>query len=119
LKLIIAGSRDFQDYWALERAVLDFLKRHRKGKDPVQVISGCARGADKLGEKFAERFGLETVLKPADWKKHGKAAGMIRNKEMAQIASHAILFWDGVSRGTRGMLEIAEGMNLTTEVVRI
>lgn len=119
MRIIIAGSRNFQDYWALERAVLSFLQQHRKGGEPVEVISGCARGVDKLGERFAKRFNLSLIRMPADWKRYGKAAGMVRNKSMAEEASHAILFWDGISKGTRNMAEIARKMNLVTEIIRI
>lgn len=119
LKLIIAGSRNFQDYWVLERNVLCFLQRHRMDGEPVEVISGCAKGADKLGEKFAKRFDLSLIRMPADWKRYGKAAGMIRNKAMAEDATHVILFWDGISSGTRNMAELAKKMNLVTEIIRI
>lgn len=87
--------------------------------EPVEVISGCAKGADKLGEKFAKRFDLSLIRMPADWKRYGKAAGMIRNKAMAEDATHVILFWDGISSGTRNMAELAKKMNLVTEIIRI
>jgi hypothetical protein len=117
MKLIIAGSRDFNNYELLETRVLSFIKKYRQDDEPVEIISGGARGADKLGEKFADRFGLTKHLMPAEWNKYGKAAGFRRNKEMANIATHCILFWDGQSKGTKNMYSLAVGKNLVLEQV--
>lgn len=118
MKLIIAGSRDFKDYNLIEQKVLGFIKRHRTENESVEIISGRARGADSLGEKFADKFGLKKHLMPAEWNKYGKAAGFRRNGEMAKIATHCILFWDGESRGTENMTEIAKKNGLIFEVVK-
>lgn len=118
MKLIIAGSRSFQDYSRLEKTTLLFLKKYKQPGEEVEIISGRAKGADRLGERFADRFGLRVIQMPADWSKYGRAAGMIRNKAMSDIATHALLFWDGTSSGTQGMKKIAES-KLVTEVVYI
>lgn len=119
MKLIIAGSRDFKDYDFLEQRVLSFIKRHRVDKEPVEIVSGGARGADRLGEKFAKKFSLVVHRMPAEWDKHGRAAGHIRNGEMAEIATHCIVFWDGRSRGTQDMRLKAMTKKLVLEEVRI
>lgn len=119
MRLIIAGSRDFSDYTLLEREVLRFLKRHRKDKEKVEIVSGQARGADRLGERFADRFGLEKILMPADWDKHGKKAGFLRNEEMGKVATHSIVFWDGVSNGSVHMIGVAKRNGLTHETVKV
>jgi hypothetical protein len=73
-----------------------------------------ASGADSLGVKFANESGLYLIRCAADWDTYKKAAGMIRNKQMADIATangaNGILlaFWDGKSRGTKNMIELAE-----------
>lgn len=118
MKLIIAGSRNFTDYERLEKEVIKFLKYNREYQgEPIEIISGCARGADKLGIQFGEKFGLEIHKMPADWNAHGKAAGHIRNREMAKIGTHCICFWDGKSSGTKGMIELAKKKNLKHEVI--
>jgi hypothetical protein len=119
MRLIIAGSRGFTDFDLLEQESLRFIKAHRRDKEPIEIISGCATGADKLGERFADKYGLRVHLKPANWSEYGKSAGMIRNQEMANIATHALLFWDGESRGTEGMAKIAKRAKLTLEIVDI
>lgn len=84
----------------------------------VIIVSGHASGADSLGEKFAMDHNLQCELHPADWDKHGKAAGPIQNAEMAEVADALIAFWDGQSRGTRSMIDLAKRKGLQVVVVR-
>ena len=98
LRLIVAGGRDFTDYAVLCRVLQDWLARHAVG--PVIIISGHARGADTLGERFAREQGHGLEIYPADWESFGKRAGFIRNSRMVAIADAAVAFWDGASHGT-------------------
>ena len=66
------------------------------------------RLADTLGKRYAEEHDIPVMSFPADWNKYKKAAGYIRNQEMAQHADALVAFWDGQSRGTKNMIEIAE-----------
>ena len=72
------------------------------------VISGGARGADSLGERWANENKKELLRFPADWGKYGRAAGHIRNAEMAKNADALIAIWDGESRGTKDMINKAK-----------
>lgn len=114
IKVIIAGSRNFYDYNIVENTVVSYFMSRGILKENVEIISGGARGADSLGEQLADSYGLKLTVFPAQWDTYGKAAGMIRNKEMADYAvkdsDKAILFafWDGQSRGTKGMIDIAK-----------
>lgn len=101
-KVCIAGGRNFEDYGTLERVVAHVLADI---PEPVTIVSGRSRGADSLGERYAIQHGLPTLLFPADWKLHGRAAGPIRNEQMAEAASMLVAFWDGQSRGTKNMIE--------------
>jgi len=91
--------------------------------DLTVIISGTARGADQLGEKFADEMGLEIRRFPADWNQYGKRAGVIRNEQMARYAGEygnqgvLIAFWDGKSKGTRWMIELAKQYGLKAYVV--
>jgi len=85
--------------------------------DIEQVVSGTARGADRVGEQFAERFGIELKRFPADWKRWGKSAGAIRNAEMAEYADALIAFWDGESKGTQHMIKVATKKGLEVSVI--
>lgn len=115
IKLIIAGGRDFTDYSALNNAFLEFMPPC--GSQKITIISGMARGADKLGLAIAKDYGLETIKMPADWDTYGKSAGHIRNNEMAQIGTHLLVAWDGKSRGTKGMIKAARKHNLIVKVI--
>ena len=114
IKVIIAGSRNFYNYDIVEDTVVSYFMSRGILKENVEIISGGARGADSLGEQLADSYGLKLTVFPAQWNTYGKAAGMIRNKEMADYAikdsDKAILFafWDGQSRGTKGMIDIAK-----------
>ncbi len=68
-----------------------------------EVVSGGAIGVDLSGENFANIFGFKLKKFPADWETHGKAAGPIRNKQMAEYADALLLIWDGKSKGSTNM----------------
>lgn len=71
-------------------------------------MSGNAHGADFLAEKVWESLGWPIEKHPADWDKNGRAAGHIRNAEMANLgADVCVAFPLGESKGTRGMMKIA------------
>ena len=124
LRIIIAGSRDFNDYELLKKEVLNILKQNNRPKDNVKIISGTARGADTLGERFAEEFGLEVKRFPADWDGLGKRAGYVRNSEMAKYSVQddndgmLIAFWDGTSKGTKNMIDLANKYGLEVHVAK-
>lgn len=104
-KVIIAGGRDFENYNQLKEACDFYLQNKRK--EGVEIVSGGANGADKLGERYAKERGYPIKEFPADWTKYHKAAGPIRNRHMAEYANALIAFWDGGSRGTKNMIEEA------------
>ncbi len=108
-KVIIAGTRTFDDYEAL-KAYADY--KLGQIKEDIEIISGGATGADALGERYAKEKGYTIKRFPADWNRYGKKAGPLRNKQMADYADALIVFWDGSSRGTKNMLEIAREQGL-------
>lgn len=111
-KVIIAGGRDFKDWSLFMDSVLPLLY-----SNDVQIFCGGATGADHLGEVFATEKGLSIKYFRPEWKKHGKAAGPIRNADMAKEADVLILFWDGVSKGSRSMLEQAVRNKVETHII--
>ncbi len=76
-------------------------------------------GADALGERWAKENDIPVKVFPANWDKHGKAAGPIRNKQMAAYGEMLIAFWDGKSSGTGNMISLAEPYNLKYTVIDI
>lgn len=124
IRIIIAGSRNFSDYQLLRKEVLAFVRKHHIHRKIVKIISGMAKGADILGEQFAEEFNLEIKRFPADWDVLGKRAGYVRNEEMTKYAIEngnrgvLIAFWDGKSKGTKHMIDLAEKNDLYVHIVR-
>lgn len=112
MKVIIAGGREFNNY-ALLKNTLDKLL-----KEDFDVVSGKARGADSCGERYAIHHGKRVHEFPADWDTYGKRAGYLRNAEMADFADILVAFWDGVSRGTKHMINLAKKKGLKVYVVR-
>ncbi len=101
MKLIIAGSRTLNPD---PKAIYDFLYYlHECPALIEQVVSGGATGVDNSAEYFANEYNLDIKIFPADWNTHGKAAGPIRNKQMAEYADALLLIWDGESRGSANM----------------
>lgn len=119
-RIIVAGSRNFTDYPVVEKVLQDYLKTYPW---EVEMISGTAKGADLLGERFASTYGYKIVRFPANWNSYGKSAGPIRNKEMAEYAAkeYGVLFafWDGASRGTKSMIEFAKQFGLEIHIIPI
>lgn len=108
-KVIIAGSRDFTDYNFLRDKCDRILSNI---KDEIWILSGCAKGADNLGEKYAQERGYYLAEFPADWDLHGRKAGVLRNQEMADEADALIVFIKNQSRGSLDMLRRAEKRGL-------
>lgn len=123
LRVIIAGSRDFNDYELLKKSAIEIITKKTMLPDLTRIISGCARGADTLGERFANEMGLEISRFIPDWDGLGKRAGYVRNAEMAKFAVEdgndgmLIAFWDGKSRGTKHMIDLAKRYGLEVHVV--
>ena len=114
-RVIIAGSRSFNNYALLREHCLSVLQEKMK-THRVIIVSGHARGADSLGERFANELGFPFELHPAKWRLLDKAAGMVRNAEMAKCSDALIAFWDGESRGTRHMINFARKRGLDISV---
>lgn len=106
MKVIIAGSRTVTDLAIIETAI-------RKADFPItEVVSGGARGVDTLGEEYAKKNGIPIKRFPANWDKYGKSAGYKRNVQMAEYADALIAVWDGESRGTMHMINIARDLGI-------
>ncbi|MBQ8218482.1 MAG: DUF2493 domain-containing protein [Bacilli bacterium] len=122
MKVIVAGSRNFNNFEVLESSLMKIFKEKQLHRKDVEIVSGTARGADKLGEIFADKYGLKLSRFPADWDNYGKKAGYLRNVDMAKYAKDdgmLIAFWDGQSRGTKHMIDIAKDNLLEVYVISI
>ena len=116
-RVIIAGTRTFSDYELL-RTTCNNLLSEKQWTHTVVVISGTARGADQMGERYARERGFQLRRFPADWEQYGKSAGHIRNAKMADNADALIAFWDGESKGTKNMIDNARRKGLAVRVIQ-
>jgi hypothetical protein len=119
MRTIIAGSRTIRNFTLLKKAV------EESGFPISEIISGGAPGVDKLGEDYAAVADIDLVIFKANWRKHGKAAGSIRNKKMVEYAASdksrrggLIALWDGQNRGIKNMIENAVEHNLKVYIYR-
>ena len=113
MKTIIAGGRTITDYSLVLSALAE------SGFEPTEIVSGMALGVDTLAIQYATEHNLPLKEFHADWKKHNRAAGPIRNREMANYGDALIAIWDGESRGTKNMIEEATKRGLKVYVKRI
>ncbi len=129
-RVIIAGGREFNDQGRAYANLGAILRRVLQEGRPLQVVSGRARGADTLGERWAAQAQqqwpqcfkqpLSHAPFPAQWERfERKSAGPIRNQEMSWYGTHLIAFWDGQSRGTRNMIETAKRDGLVVRIVDV
>lgn len=101
MKLIIAGGRDFN----LPTLMKEELNKLVDGAEDLEIVSGMARGADKLGYKLAKANNVPVKTFIPDWDGLGKRAGFVRNAEMGDYATHLIAFHDSHSKGTLHMIQ--------------
>jgi hypothetical protein len=112
-RVIIAGSRTFADYELLCKKCDIYLS----SLSDIEIVSGAANGADRLGEKYARSKGYPIKQFFANWEEYGKSAGYRRNEEMAKYAHALIIFWDRESRGSKHMIDLAKKYNLAIKIV--
>lgn len=113
MKIAIIGSREFNDYHLLQNT----LETH---KDKIHiVVSGGARGADSLGERWAIENKKETLIFRPDWDKYGKRAGYIRNEDIIKNSDCVIAFWNGISKGTKHSIDLASKYKKPIKIVYI
>jgi len=112
IKVIIAGGRDFDDFNRLCQVCDELLQ----DQNDIEIVSGAYKGADLLGERYAAERDHQIKQFPADWRRYGKSAGLKRNTEMAAYADALIAFWDGKSKGTKNMIELATQAGLKVKV---
>lgn len=124
IRIIIAGSRTFNDYKLLHKTMVDVIRdREFTECSNIRIISGTANGADKLGERYAREKYLNLTEMPAEWDKYGRKAGYIRNEQMAKFATEddnigvLVAFWDGKSKGTKHMIDLAYKYGLEVHTV--
>ena len=119
VRIIIAGGREFNDFKRLSQTCDKVISGYCNDDINITIISGNAKGTDRLGESYARMKGYNLQIFPADWFKYGRKAGIIRNAQMAEYATSdnatgvLIAFWNGKSKGTGNMIDIARSKDMS------
>ena len=111
MNIAIIGSRGFSNY--------ELVKTTLEKYEAKLIVSGGAKGADTLGERWALENGIPTKIFLPDWEKQGKSAGYIRNKDIIANSDIVIAFWDGISKGTKHSIDIATNAGKQLIVIRV
>lgn len=106
----VVGGRDYSDYNQLKQVLNDRIEII-KGENIIDleiiIVSGGAKGADSLAEKYAKKHDLQIVIFNPDWSL-GPKAGPLRNKKIVELSDEIIAFWDGNSKGTKSSIKISK-----------
>ena len=117
-RVIVCGGRDFQD----KEKCFESLDVILAGNPHIEIVSGHAKGADSFGEEYAKKHGISVKVFRPDWKRYGRGAGPIRNKEMLEYAAEEepmiIAFWDGKSKGTKNMINQAIKAGANVKIIK-
>jgi hypothetical protein len=127
LKTIIAGVRQVKAPGAVPRElyfhevvyILGCLNDYHRRYPISEVVSGGAKGVDKLGEAWALRHGVKLTRFLPDYKKHSLGAPFLRNRSMGEYADRAIMFWDECSTGTKHMIGVMEQLDKPKTIWRL
>ena len=117
--VLVVGSRTFTDYELMKSKLDKLLVNH----SDIVVVSGGAKGADKLAEQYAKEKGYALKVFTAEWSKFGNSAGYKRNEDMHQYISQftnrgVVAFWDNKSKGTAHSFELSKKYNNPLRVIK-
>jgi hypothetical protein len=116
MKLAVVGSRNIVD----EKLIFDSINSIiSEVDDEIIIISGGARGVDSIAAKWAKNNNIKLIEIKADWNRLGKAAGMIRNKDIIKNCDIVLAIWDGVSKGTAHSIQLGKSLNKNVIIVNI
>jgi hypothetical protein len=110
MKVAVIGSRTFNDY--------ELVKETLTKLDITLLVSGGAKGADSLGERYANENNITTLIFKPDWERHGRGAGMIRNTDIVKNSDIVVAFWDGSSKGTLDSIRKVEKLNKGLMIIK-
>jgi len=110
MKVAVIGSRTFNDY--------ELVKETLTKLDITLLVSGGAKGADSLGERYANENNITTLIFKPDWERHGRGAGMVRNTDIVKNSDIVVAFWDGSSKGTLDSIRKVEKLNKGLMIIK-
>ncbi|EKQ0671028.1 DUF2493 domain-containing protein [Campylobacter novaezeelandiae] len=118
MKLLVCGGRDYKDIERFDKEMDNIFSLYQIDT----IIEGGASGADNMAKNYALKNKIKLIEVKADWQHFGKAAGPIRNKKMLSMLDNndcVLAFWNGISKGTKNMIEIARNKNIKVIIINI
>jgi len=112
MKAAIIGSRSFNNYDLVLETLLEYENTI------TLIVSGGAKGADTLGERWAKEKNKEVLIFYPEWDKYGKSAGFRRNKDIIENSDIVFAFWDGVSKGTKSSIDLTNKLNKELKIIK-
>lgn len=112
MNIAIIGSRTFNDYELVKSTLTPYASKIDT------IVSGGAKGADTLGEKWANENNKKTLIFLPEWDKYGKSAGYIRNNDIVKNSDGVIAFWDGRSKGTQHSFSLCKQLEIPIKIVK-
>jgi GH18 family chitinase len=112
MKAAIIGSRSFNNYDLVLETLLEYENTI------TLIVSGGAKGADTLGERWAKEKNKEVLIFYPEWDKYGKSAGFRRNKDIIENSDIVFAFWDGVSKGTKSSIDLSNKLNKELKIIK-
>ena len=103
-KIMVCGSRTITNEILIFSKLDDILMQYPN----MILISGAAKGVDSIGEKWAKNHKIQIEQYKPDWKKYGRGAGIVRNKLMVETSDFIVIFWDGISKGTKSDIDFCK-----------
>lgn len=112
MKAAIIGSRSFNNYDLVLETLLEYENII------TLIVSGGAKGADTLGERWAKEKNKEVLIFYPEWDKYGKSAGFRRNKDIIENSDIVFAFWDGISKGTKSSIDLSNKLNKELKIIK-
>ena len=122
--LLVAGSRGIANKEEIYNHLDKLLSKVKNRCKYIIIVEGGADGVDTIAGEYAKEREYLLRVMPADWIKHGKSAGYIRNKAMHELIANykqrgCVLFWDGKSKGTAHSFELAKKYKNPIRAIRM
>lgn len=118
--IAVVGSRTFNDYEQFQNKFNEYIISLKIPSTEITIISGGAKGADSLAEKYSnEILKRKPIIFKAEWKRYGRAAGAIRNKQIVKACDELVAFWDGESKGTKISIDEAIYKGKIVRIIRV
>ena len=115
MNIAIVGGRDFNDFDLMKKTLVNFMGGNQTFLNAI--VSGGAKGADTLAEKFADENNIEKIIFKPNFEKHGRGAALMRNTEIIKNSDIVFAFLFFKSKGTLDSINKAKKMEKILHII--